>query len=160
MVIMGKKTINADFEILLHPDLVLEISGVTLWYTVGKNWDDYYANKINKKYQLTIYDLPEEGMMEFYIEISLKDGRVMKASKGGDNYKVKLVDKGGGVYKAQVRVKELNFSYRQCLICESKIPSPGIQCETKECEATYCPNCNRILPPHSNYCPWDQKLIN
>ncbi|MHA1340390.1 MAG: hypothetical protein ACTSRZ_09280 [Promethearchaeota archaeon] len=156
------KKINADFEILFHPDLDIEIKEVRFLYSLdeGKSWDDYYANKLGKKrYNITIYDLPEDNSFYFYIEVFLKDGRVMVAKKSNDYYKTTLVDKGEGVYKAQVRIKDLSFGYRICLICEKRIPGDGIQCATLECEATYCPFCNRMLLPHSNYCPWDQKQI-
>jgi len=135
----------------------------TKWLTSldeGKNWDDYYANLISKNsYKIVIYDLPENNPFYFYIEVFLKDGRVMAAKKDGDYYKTILVNKGDGTYKAQVRIKDLNFNYRICLICEKRIPGEGIQCTTLECEATYCPFCNRMLLPHSNYCPWDKKSI-
>ncbi|MHA1819068.1 MAG: hypothetical protein ACTSU2_14270 [Promethearchaeota archaeon] len=157
-----KKKIGADLEILFHPDLDIDIKEVRILYSLdnGTTWDDYYANKLNpKKYQISMYDLPLNEPMEFYIEVTLRDGRVLKALKEGKNYRVILNDKGGGMYKAQVRIKELVFSHRICIICESIIKGDGIQCETPGCNATYCPFCNRMLPPHSNYCPWDKKLI-
>lgn len=157
---MGNNKLGADFELLFHPDLKLSVNEIAMWYSVdsGKTWDDYYANKLSShKYNIRMFDLPEGKTMEFYVEVALKDGRVMRVTKDGNNYKVKLVDKGDSMYKAQVRIKDMSFAYRKCLICESKID--GIQCQTPECEATYCPICNRMLAPHSNYCPWDNKII-
>ncbi|MBD3350583.1 MAG: hypothetical protein GF364_03755 [Candidatus Lokiarchaeota archaeon] len=153
--------ITADIEILFHPDLSLDIKEIRLLYSLdgGKAWDDYYANKLSgDKYNITMYDMPENAQIEFYIEILLKDGRVMKAQKKTDNYKTRLLDQGEGVYKAQVRIREVRQTHRKCIICGSLIQ--GIQCTTPECEATYCPICNRLLPPHSNYCPWDKQMIS
>jgi hypothetical protein len=158
----SKSTINADFEILFHPDLDFDIKEVKMMFSVdnGKSWDDYIANKLAvKKYQATMYDLPSNEFMDFYVDILLTDGRVMKAVKDNQNYRVQLIDKGEGSYKAQVRIKDILPSHRICLVCDNHIAANSIQCETKECEATYCPLCNRMLPPHSNYCPWDLKLI-
>jgi hypothetical protein len=162
---MGKNTntIGADFEILFHPDVDLEVKEIRLVYSLdyGKTWDDYFANKLApKKYNLTMYDLPIDQPMEFYLEVYLNDGRVEKVLKDGNNYKVTIVDKGEGSYKAQIRIKDTTFSHRVCIICGSLIKGKGIQCPTPDCEATYCPICNRLLPPHSNYCPWDEKQIS
>jgi hypothetical protein len=76
---MGKKnTIGADFEILFHPDFDLEIKELRLVYSLdyGKTWDDYFANKLApKKYNLSMYDLPVDQQMEFYLDLTLNDGR-------------------------------------------------------------------------------------
>jgi hypothetical protein len=155
--------INAEFQILFHPDLPYDPKEVVLLYTLnqGKSFEDYLANKLTvKNWQITIYDLPMEVPFEFFLRILLKDGRIMLGKKENQNWKIGLKDNtNSGMYKAQVRIAEENLISvgRRCLVCDQIIPKDKNICQTPNCAASFCPTCNRMLPPNSNYCPWDKK---
>ena len=160
---MAKK-ITAEFQILFHPDLADKAKELALLYTTngGRNWDDYFANRLtDKNWQITMYDL-NEGPIEFFLRIILKDGRIVLGKKDQQNYKVKIRDNSdSNKYKAQIRLTQDNFVPvgRKCLVCEDIIPTGQYICKTPGCHASFCPDCSRMLPPFSNYCPWDKKLI-
>ena len=162
---MSPKKISAEFQILFHPDLNYKPTEVSIVYSLdkGKNWETYLANKATAlNWGLSIYDLKPGAGMEFFIRITVDDGRIMLAKKNNKNYKVVLRDNTDqGRYKAQVRITEdlLIPVGRRCLICEEVIRKGRNMCETPGCNAVFCPECNRMLPPFSNYCPWDEKTF-
>lgn len=154
---------NAEFEVLFHPDMKLQPKEVAILYSSngGKNFEDNYANRITEKnWNVQIFDLDERLPLEFFVRVVFKDGRLMLAKKEGQNYKIQLRDNtGSGKYKAQVRIEEGNliFTGRRCLVCDQIIPRDKNICLTEECHAVYCPFCQRMLPPFANFCPWDKK---
>ncbi len=159
---MSPKKISAEFQILFHPDLNLKPTEVSLVYSFnqGRNWDTYLANKATPiNWGTSMYDLPIGQQMEFFLRIIVDDGRIMIAKKNDENYKIILRDNTNqGRYKAQIRITSdlLISTGRKCLICENIVKKDRNICETPGCNAVYCPKCNRMLPPHSNYCPWDE----
>ena len=158
--------INAEFQILFHPQISIKPVEVYLVYTLtnGKNWETYLANKITPlNWGIGIYDLKPGQQLEFFLRVVIDDGRMFLIKKNRQNYKVIVRDNTNqGRYKAQVRVTEdlLMFIGRKCLICDETIPKNKNMCETEGCNAVYCPQCNRMLPPFSNYCPWDKIFID
>ena len=91
---MGKKTIRAEFEIIIHPKLDLEPIDIVFMYSLdgGKSWDDYYGNKLGtaKKWQVTMYDMKEGVDLTFFVRFIQKDGRIFLANKEGKNYNIQL----------------------------------------------------------------------
>jgi hypothetical protein len=161
---MAKKidTIDAEFEILIHPELPLDIKELELNYALnGRNdYQDYLTNKINeKKYSVTIYDLPSGADMDFYLRFIKKEGDILLGKKDNKNYRVQIRDNAEGKYKAQIRITEENLIEvgRQCLVCNEVLRKGTHSCE--KCEANYCPQCTRMLPPKKNYCPWCKTKI-
>lgn len=155
---MGKKKIRTEFEILIHPDLDLEPADLIFMYSLdgGKTWDDYYGNKLGtpKKWQITQYDMKEGSQMTFFIRFIQKDGKIFIANKEGKNYNVELTLNQPDHYKAQVRIAKATFIGKKCIICGNILKKDENMCSNTECSAAYCPKCNRMLPPSSNYCPW------
>lgn len=154
--------VNAEFQILLHPDLKISPKEIALVYTSdGKKFEELFANKITEKnWNLQIFDMKDGQPMEFFIRCVMKDGRLMIGRKENKNYQITLrPNTEEGKYKAQVRLEESNLSVagRRCLICDQVIPKSQNMCRTNQCHAVFCPNCNRMLPPYSNFCPWDKK---
>ena len=154
--------LSAEFEILFHPDMKLQPKEVALIYSSdGKSWEDYFANRLTEKnWNVTMYDLQVDQQIEFFIRVIVKDGRIMLVRKEGQNYKVKVRDNTSSEkYKAQIRITDdiLSHAGRRCLICDQVIPKNKNLCQTDGCSATYCPYCQRMLPPFSNFCPWDKK---
>jgi hypothetical protein len=158
--------IEAEFQVLLHPDMQIIPKEIALLYsfTGGRNWDDYYANKITaKNWQVNMYDLPTGATMEFFLRLVFKDGRIMTGKKTNANYKINIRDNSdSGKYKAQIRITNENLSSigRKCLICEQVVAHGTNMCATDQCFAVYCPDCNRMLPPFGNYCPWCKKVVS
>ncbi|MHA1149313.1 MAG: hypothetical protein ACTSR8_13845 [Promethearchaeota archaeon] len=155
---MGKKKIRTEFEILIHPSLDLEPTEVIFMYSFdgGKTWDDYYGNKLgtSKKWQITQYDMKEGAQMTFFIRFIQKDGKIFIANKEGKNYNVELKKNQPDHYKAQVRIAKVTQIGKKCIVCETIISKDDNNCPNEECKASYCPDCSRMLPPSSNYCPW------
>lgn len=154
---MAKK-IRAEFEILIHPKLDLEPSETILMYSLngGKSWDDYYGNKLGtpKKWQVTMYDIKEKSNMSFFIRFIQKDGKIFIANKDGKNYEIEVKRNQEDYYKAQVRIAKVIPVGKKCIVCGEIIGKDDNICPNAECYATYCPECSRMLPPTSNYCPW------
>jgi hypothetical protein len=158
-------TISAEFQILFHPDMQMSPKEVALVYTFdGKKFEDLYTNRIvDKNWNLVMYDIADGQKMEFFIRCVMKDGRLMIGRKEGKNYQIQLrPNTETGSYKAQVRLTDENMIYagRRCLVCDQLIPKDQNICKTPQCFASYCPKCNRMLPPHANYCPWDKITFN
>jgi len=156
---MGKKKLRAEFEILIHPKLELDLKETILMYSLdeGKSWDDYYGNKLGtaKKWQVTMYDMKEGVNMTFFIRFVQKDGKIFIANKEGKNYHIELrANQNDGSYKAQVRIAKANQVGKKCIVCETIINKNDNSCPNPECLAVYCPDCSRMLPPLANYCPW------
>lgn len=156
---MGKKKIRAEFEILIHPKIELEPSETIFMYSLdgGKNWDDYYGNKLGtpKKWQVTMYDVKEDTDMTFFIRFIQKDGKIFIANKEGKNYQITVTrNQSDKSYKAQVRITKAQEIGKKCIVCETIINRNENMCPNEECKATYCPECSRMLPPSSNFCPW------
>lgn len=155
---MGKEKIRAEFEILIYPKLDLKPAETILMYKLddGENWDDYFGNKLGtpKKWQITMYDMPEGSEMTFFIRFIQKDGKIFIANKEGENYHVELRKNKKDHYKAQIRIRNANLVGKKCIVCGTVIGKHDNICPNKECNATYCPDCSRMLPPLSNYCPW------
>lgn len=154
--------LSAEFQILFHPELKMSPKEVALVYTFdGRSFDEIYANKLTEKnWNVQIFDLKEGQPMEFFVRCIMKDSRMMLGRKEGQNYKITLKDNtDGNKYKAQVRIDETNLvtAGRRCLVCDQVIPKGQNMCKTAQCQAVFCPFCNRMLPPYSNFCPWDQK---
>lgn len=124
----------------------------------GKTWDDYYGNKLGtaKNWQVTQYDMKEGAEMTFFIRFIQKDGSIFIANKDGKNYQVTLKKNQPDHYKAQVRIgpKAVTQIGKKCIVCDTLINRGQNNCPNPECGATYCPDCSRMLPPSSNYCPW------
>jgi hypothetical protein len=163
---MGKKidsnVIEAEFEILIHPDLPLEVKEVEFNYALSgrSDYQDYLANKVNeKKYVVTIYDLPLNAEMDFYIKFIKKDGEIILGKKENKNYRVQIKDNAEGKYKAQIRITEQNLMEvgRKCLVCGEVLKKGTHICQ--KCDANYCPKCTRMLPPRKDYCPWCKMKI-
>jgi hypothetical protein len=157
--------ISAEFQILFHPDMKMSPKEVALVYTFdGKSYDDYFANKLtDKNWNVSLYDLAEGQKMEFFVRCVFKDGRLLLGRKEGKNYQIQLrANTEQGNYKAQVRLDDSNLVYagRRCLICDQIIPKDQNMCKTEQCHAVFCPQCNRMLPPYSNFCPWDKISFN
>ncbi len=157
---MGKKKIRAEFEIIIHPNLKLEPAETIFMYSLdgGKTWDDYGGNKLGtpKNWQITMYDIIEGSKMEFFIRFIQKDGQIFIANKDGKNYSIELKLNQPDHYKAEVRIAKVISVGRKCIVCGTVINKGENMCLNKECRATYCPKCMRMLPPSSNYCPWCQ----
>ena len=160
---MAKKidTIDAEFEILIHPELPLDIKELELNYALnGRNdYQDYLTNKINeKKYSVTIMICPRcrYGLLS---TLHQKEGDILLGKKDNKNYRVQIRDNAEGKYKAQIRITEENLIEvgRQCLVCNEVLRKGTHSCE--KCEANYCPQCTRMLPPKKNYCPWCKTKI-
>ncbi|MFO8017131.1 MAG: zinc ribbon domain-containing protein [Promethearchaeia archaeon] len=155
---MGKDKIRAEFEILIHPKLELKPAETILMYSLddGDNWDDYYGNKLGtpKKWQVTMYDMPEGESMSFFIRFIQKDGEIFIANKEGKNYNIELRKNQKDHYKAQIRIRNVRQIGKKCIVCGTIIGKNKNLCPNEECKATYCPECFRMLPPSSNYCPW------
>lgn len=153
---MGKKKIRAEFEILIHPSLELDPAEVIFMYKFGssQDWDDYYGNKLgtSKEWQVTMYDVEEGSNMTFFIRFVQKDGKIFIANKDGQNYQVEIKKNQPDHYKAQVRIAKVTPVGKKCIVCGTVIGGKENFCQ--QCEATYCPECSRMLPPLSNYCPW------
>ncbi len=162
---MGSKKITAEFQILIHPDFPHKPNELTIVYSTdkGKNWETYLANKITPiNWGINIYDLEVGKQIEFFIRIVFDDGRLVLAKKNNQNYKVIIRDNSDqNKYKAQIRITEdiLVPIGRKCLVCEEIIRKGTNICQTPGCHAVFCPYCNRMLPPFSNYCPWDEKTF-
>ena len=156
------EVINVELEVLIHPKLELKITELALLYRTDKesSFDDYYANKLNpKKWNIKMYDIPMNVRMEFYLRFTMNDGSIILGKKDGKNYAIQPRDNADGEYKAQIRITEdrLMEVGRKCLVCEELLRKGTNICE--KCSATFCPSCTRMLPPGSNYCPWDDIRI-
>ena len=154
---MAKK-IRAEFEILIHPNLEIEPMETILMYSMdgGKTWDDYYGNKLGtpKKWQVTMYDVKEKSNMSFFIRLIQKDGKIFIANKDGKNYEIELKRNQPDHYKAQVRIAKVTSVGKKCIVCNTVIGKDQNSCPNEGCKASYCPECSRMLPPTSNFCPW------
>jgi hypothetical protein len=159
---MGKKksdvpTIPIELEILIHPDLELDVKELEIEYSLDDTNDfiPYTANKVNdKKYLITLYDIPSGSAMEFYLRFIKKDGELVLGKKEENNYKVQIRENAEGKYKAQIRITEQNLVEvgRKCLVCSEVLKKGKHVCS--KCNANYCPKCTRMLPPNKNFCPW------
>jgi RNA polymerase subunit RPABC4/transcription elongation factor Spt4 len=150
--------IKGSWEILIHPDLLLQPKEVTLLYRIGGGqFDDYFANKLEKEthWQVDIYDLPENAELEFFLKFFDKDGRMYIANKEGQNYKVTLTAGQDGTYRARVKVTSIVDIGHRCLLCDTQFARGKNACP--KCGAVFCPDCHRMLPPKSNFCPWCEK---
>lgn len=159
---MGKqKPIKAEFDVIIHPDLNLEPNELVFMYSIdgGKSWDDYYGNKLGtiKNWNVTIFDLFVDQEISFFIRFIEKSGKIHIANKEGKNYNVTLRENQPDSYKAQVRIKNVTEVGMKCIICGTVLNKSQSTCPNQECGATFCPHCNRMLPPSSNYCPWCTK---
>ncbi|GAB4305732.1 MAG: hypothetical protein Kow0069_01920 [Promethearchaeota archaeon] len=154
------QTIRGDWDIRFHPGLKVNPKEVVFMYSLdGKNWDDYYANRLGvpTHWQVTVYDLPVGQKLWFFLQVHEKDGRIRVANKDGDNYEVTVNPGKTGAYRAEVRVSKLVVVGRICLLCETRFGRQANACPNPGCGATYCPTCSRMLPPKANFCPWCQQ---
>ncbi|HMF33431.1 MAG TPA: zinc ribbon domain-containing protein [Candidatus Lokiarchaeia archaeon] len=152
----GGNTLKGSWEILIHPDLKIQPKEVALlWRQGDAPFDDYLANKLGTEthWQVDIYDLPENEEIEFFLKFFDKDGCIYIANKDGENYRVMLKPGQDGTYRARVKVTNIVDVGSRCLLCESQFPRGTNACP--KCGAVYCPTCHRMLPPKSNYCPWE-----